>query len=414
MKKKIIWIGIFLVLSVIAIAGIKMKLNGQVTAVESAKVIKGNIEEYVEETGTVILEEETEIYSTSAGKVVEASKKAGNTVKAGEVLARLDNNDLLLQIKALEAQRRSISAQYAEVKISTTEEEARKLSALVRSTEASYDEAKRIMDNNRALYEVGAISLDTYKSSVTKLASAEASLETAKSDLALAEKGLSVNISKQYEAQLSEIQAHIDQLKVKNEEMVVKAPIDGLIMSVEIRKGNMVQLGEKLYEIGGSKGLYIESNILIEDIKEIKVGSIVRIEEEDLGISNLTGAVRKIYPKAESIMSDLGIEQKRVKIDIAMDSSIESLKPGYDMTVKVVTQRKEGTLLIPDKAVFEYQGKDHVFVNEEGIAMLRAIETGLESNEQVEVLTGLKEGEIIILSPEDTLKEGTKISSKEV
>jgi HlyD family secretion protein len=391
-----------------------MKLGGQVTAVESAIVIKGSIEEYVEEKGTVILEEETEVFSTSAGKVVEVTKKAGDRVKAGDVLVRFDNKDLLLQIKALESQRLIISAKYAEVKSSSTEEEVRKLSALVRSAEASYDEAKRLMDNNRSLYEIGAISLDTYKSSITKLASAEANLETAKSDLALAEKGLSVNIRKQYEAQLSEAQARITQLKVKNEEMVVKAPIDGLIMAVEISEGNIVQSGEKLYEIGGSKGLYIESDILIEDIKEVKEGSTVRIEDEDLGIRNLTGSVRKIYPKAESIISDLGIEQKRVKIDIDMNNSVESLKPGYDMTVKVVTRRKEDTLLIPDKAVFEYQGKDHVFVNEEGIAKLRAIETGLESNEQVEVVTGLTEGEIIILTPADTLNEGTKVSNKEV
>jgi HlyD family secretion protein len=97
-----------------------------------------------------------------------------------------------------------------------------------------------------------------------------------------------------------------------------------------------------------------------------------------------------------------------------MNNSVESLKPGYDMTVKVVTRRKEDTLLIPDKAVFEYQAKDHVFVNEEGVAKLRAIETGLESDEQVEVVTGLTEGEIIILTPADTLNEGTKVSNKEV
>jgi HlyD family secretion protein len=65
--------------------------------------------------------------------------------------------------------------------------------------------------------------------------------------------------------------------------------------------------------------------------------------------------------------------------------------------------------LIDEKAVFNYQGKDHVFINENGVAKLRAIEKGLESDKQVEVLKGLKEGDEVIISPEETLEEGTKL-----
>lgn len=407
MKKKMVFIGIFLILAA-AIAVYTVKMGSKAVAVEAAEVTAGNIEEFIEETGTVMLEEETYVYAAAAGRVMEAAKEAGDTVKAGEVLAKLDNADITLQIKALEAQKLSVAAKFDEAK-NPAEEQISKLRALVRSAEATYNEAKRVLDNDRTLYEAGAISLDTYKASVTKFASAEASLESTRSDLSIAEKGLSANIIKQYQAQLSEIQANIDQLVKKNKETTVYAPIDGIIMATEIHEGAMVQAGAELYEIGGPKGLYIESNILIEDIKEIKEGSIVRIEDEDLGISNLTGIVRKIYPKAVSITSDLGVEQKRVKIEVSMDSQNLDLKPGYEMVIKIVTQRKENTLLIPDKALFEYQGKDSVFVNEGGVAKLRTIEKGLESEEQVEVLSGLKAGEIVILSPDDTLKEGTKV-----
>jgi len=409
MKKKLIWMGIFLIIAAIAAVYI-VRMGSKAVAVDTAGVTTGNIEEYIEETGTVMLEEETEIFSSAAGRVVEVFKKSGDTVKAGEVLAKLDNADITLQIKALKAQKLSISAKFDEEKSPAASEEINKLKALVRSAEASYTETQRAMENARALYEAGAVSLDTYKSSITKFAAAEASLESAQNDLALAEKGLSSNISRQYQAQLSEVQAKIEQLEKKSEETAVKAPIDGMIMAAEIKEGSMVQEGAKLYEIGGPKGLYIESNILIEDMKDIKEGSIVRIEDEDLGISSRSGTVRKIYPKAVSIMSDLGIEQKRVKIEIAPDNNgLDGLKPGYEMVIKVVTQRRENTLLIPDKAVFEYQGKDHVFVNEGGIAKLREIEKGLESEEQVEVLTGLKDGELVILTPDDALKEGAKV-----
>jgi len=407
MKKKLIWIGIFLILAA-SIAVYIVKMGGKAVEVETAEVTTGNIEEYIEETGTVMLEEETNVYAATAGRVVEAAREIGDEVKAGEVLVKLDNADITLQIKALEAQKLSVAAKFAEAK-TPAEEQVSKLKALLRSAEAAHDEAKRILDNDRALYEAGAISLDSYKASVTKFAAAEASLESAQSELALAEKGLSANISKQYQAQLSEIQANIDQLIKKNKETIVYAPIDGVIMDTDIQEGAMVQAGAKLYEIGGPKGLYIESNILIEDIREIKEGSIVRIEDEDLGVKSITGTVRKIYPKAVSMTSDLGVEQKRVRIEVSLDNENEGLKPGYDMVIKIVTQGKENTLLIPDKAAFEYQGKDSVFVNEGGIAKLREIVTGLESGEQIEVLSGLKAGELVILTPNDTLEDGMKV-----
>jgi HlyD family secretion protein len=410
MKKKIILIGIFLTAAVII--GLILKQSGSAVQVELARVTRGDIEEYVEEKGVLMLEEETSIYSAASGRIIQVGKKAGEAVKAGEVLAKMDNADLSLQIKGLEAQKLSITAGYNEAK-SPADEEISRLRAQLRSAEANYEESKRLAENNKTLYEAGAISLDTYKSSVLIMTDAEYSLEAAKSSLALAEKGASEYVRKQYEAQLSEVEAKIDQLRLKAEEMVIKSPIDGMVLAVEIKEGNIVQPGTILFEVGSSKGSYIESNVLIEDIAGIEPGSEVRIEDEDLGIGNVRGTVRKIHPKAISIMSDLGIEQKRIKVEINIEDTLEGLRPGSDMTVKIIRKSSEDTLIIDEKAVFDYQGKDHVFVNEGGTAKLRAIEKGIESDEMVEVLKGLKEGEEIILSPDETLEDGRKIKSKE-
>jgi HlyD family secretion protein len=408
MKKKILWICLVLVVAGTAAIG-GVILGNKPVSVETAKVTRGNIEEYIEETGNLLLEEETEIYSASSGKITEVTKKAGEAVKAGEVLARIDNSDLRLQIKVLEAQRLAILAKYQDAKSAVDEEEINRLSAQLRFAEISYEEAKETADKNKVLYEAGAISMDTYKGSITALASAEANYETAKSSLALAEKEISENVKKQYEAQLSELQATIDQLELKSQDMIVKSPIDGMVMAVEVKEGNIVQTGTKLFDIGGSNGFYIESKILIEDIAGVKIGSKVIIDDEDLGIKELKGTVRKIYPKAVSVMSDLGIEQKRVKVEIDLDNPAEGLRPGYDMTIKIITQSKKDTLLVDEKAIFSYKGKDHVFVNENGVTRLRAIERGLESDSLVEILSGLEEGEDVILSPDETMEEGMKI-----
>jgi HlyD family secretion protein len=182
-----------------------------------------------------------------------------------------------------------------------------------------------------------------------------------------------------------------------------------VVLTRNIEKGAILQPGIIIFEVGDKSGIYLESDILVDDIANVKVGSKVLIENEDLGITAVKGTVRKIYPKAFSKMSELGIGQKRVKTEIDFSEGVADLKSGYDMTVKIITASKENTLLIDEKAIFEYQGKDHVFVNENGVAKLRAVEKGLESDDRVEILSGLTEGEKIILSPDEKLAEGTKI-----
>lgn len=407
MKKKIIWIGLIVV--IIAIAAYSFYASKQPVTVDMGTVEKGNIDKYIEETAIVQLENETAIYTTEGGKVLEVMAEIGQDVIADHTLLRLDDESIKLQMKNLEAQKQSILAEYAGANEPASAAEIRKLNAQVKSTEVAYQDVSRIVENNKALYESGAISMDAYQSSLSSLASSEAALEAAKSNLELAQNGVSGNVRRQYEAQLAGIQANIGLLQKRLGDLNIVSPINGIILTRNVEKGAILQPGTLIFEVGDKSGMYLESDILVDDIANVKVGSIVLIENEDLGIKAVKGVVRKIYPKAFSKMSELGIEQKRVKIEINFSNGIPDLKPGYDMNVKIITASKENTLLIDEKAIFEYQGKDHVFVNENGVANLRAIEKGLEGDDSVEVLSGLKEGERIVLSPDEKLAEGTKI-----
>lgn len=109
-------------------------------------------------------------------------------------------------------------------------------------------------------------------------------------------------------------------------------------------------------------------------------------------------------------MSDLGIQQKRVKIEIALEEKVENLRPEYDLNIKVIINNRKDVLVIPENAVFQQRNKNYVFVNEKGIAVLMEIETGVESERKIEVVRGLKEGEEVILSPDEELSEGVAIS----
>jgi HlyD family secretion protein len=175
-----------------------------------------------------------------------------------------------------------------------------------------------------------------------------------------------------------------------------------------VEKGSFLQPGMGLVELGDTDDLYIQSDILVSEIAEVKEGQQVRITNTDLGIET-TGRLTKIHPNAFSKISDLGVEQKRIKVDIEMDSIPMGLRPGYDLKIMIIIDSSEETLLIPENSVFTIDHKDHVFVVENGTATLREVETGIRSGREVEVLSGLSQGDVVIQSPDSELEEGKAV-----
>jgi len=406
-KKKFIWIGLILI--IIAAAAYMYMTKTSAVDVELTEVKRGDIDEYIEEKAIVELENKADIYAQQSGVVTLSSADVGDEVKAGDVLLKIQDEELRLQIRTMELQKQSIEAQLEEARKGLSQWDLQTLEANVKTAQIAYNEAERVLGNNKKLYEAGGISKDIYESSVAALASAEANLEVAKAALAAAQEGLSPNVEKQFLTQMDELQIQINHLKSKQKDYIIKSPMDGIVLVAEAPEGSVVPMGTLVFQIGSYDEMYLSSDILVDDIANIKEGSEVFISNEDLGINNVRGTVRKIYPQAFSKMSDLGIEQKRIKIEISIDEEIDELRPGYDMDIKIITASSRDTLLIEDKAVFEQGDNSYVFVNDNETAKLRQIEKGLESDDMIEVTKGLQEGEKVILSPDENIEEGKEI-----
>jgi HlyD family secretion protein len=413
MKKKIKWV-VLAFIGIISIAYFAVGKN-QVLEVETFRVEKGTLEKYIEEVGVVKMEQQTTIYSTETGKIAETLVSVGDTVKAGDVLAKMDEKEVVIQLAGLQADKDAAVARYQDALRPSDGEVIRKAQIAVKTAEINFEEAKRTAESNKKLYEAGAISQEEYKRLAAKLELEAAALESVRSDLEIAQKGISLQQKKEYEARINQAQAQIDLLNQKKTNLMIKAPQDGMIMSKEIQAGTYIQPGMIIFEIGNDKNMYIESDVLMSEIGNVKEGATVVIWNDDLEMHRVKGKVRKIYPKAFSKTSDLGIEQKRVKVEIDLPQ-LElklKLKPDYDMDIRIITETRSNTFWIPESAIFEYQGMDHVFVNNDGVALLRKIEKGIDSEDQVEVMKGLQEGEEVILSPDENIKEGIKIKKKE-
>lgn len=407
MKKKVV----IVIIALILIAGVSTAIASQNKAIEvnTEAVTSGSIASYVEEIGEVKVREHVNVYSPTAGKVTEVLVEIGDKVKEGDILIKLDGEELSRRIEELDAQRSSILAQYNEAKKPVDKEAIEKLKIEINNLEKRIITAEKEVNDTKLLYEEGAISSGEYEAAVRNLDVEKGNLQKTKLDLEQLNKPISGNIIAQYEAQLKQIDLQKESLINSGEDYTIMAAIDGAVLMKNVEEGNYLQPGLHIMEIGNTNNLYIESEILVGDAVKIKEGSEVIISSNDLNIVDLKGVVNKIHPTAYSKVSDLGIEQKRIKIDIEIDQLDVQLKPGYELDLDIILERKEDALIIPENAVFEMDNKEYVFIVDNGKTVLREVMTGIESQRQIQIIEGLKEGDLVILSPENSIKEGIKV-----
>lgn len=135
----------------------------------------------------------------------------------------------------------------------------------------------------------------------------------------------------------------------------------------------------------------------------------MEISGKPIGNEIIKGEVAKIAPAAKNVTSSLGVNQKRVPVTIKIMGETNLLKPGYSLDVKIIIAVGKDIIKIPDTAVFDYQGQSKVFIVENGKAVLRTVKKRIANDNFVEIVEGLKEGDTILVKPDNNIKEGVKI-----
>ncbi|MDD2498118.1 MAG: efflux RND transporter periplasmic adaptor subunit, partial [Desulfitobacteriaceae bacterium] len=320
--------------------------------------------------------------------VKEIPMKAGEKVKKGQVVLRTDDSSL-----AVEASKNRLACEEIKAKLINIE-------SSIRLFQEDYQAAQKDYDTAQILFSSGAISSN-------ELEDAEKKLNEAKEKL-LVEQDANLSLLK---SQLVQAEAVFKESKEKLEKATVVSPIDGVLLNLPVKEGQEVETGTLLAQIGNPNELQIETGINEIDAAQLKVGDKVEISSSALLDEPLSGSIDDISPIAEVVTTSQG-EQTQVKIKVSVDKSEEMavLKPGYNVNLKVILHEKEEALLVPFEAVVENGEKDLVFVvGVDDIASQREIKTGLSNELFMEIVSGLNEGEKVVLSPGEEIKDGVKV-----
>ena len=182
-------------------------------------------------------------------------------------------------------------------------------------------------------------------------------------------------------------------LENKLKEATLRSPVDGQIVKINKRVGETVQLTDSVITLIPSKPFEIETDIYEEDIIRIKPGDQVDITLVAFPDETFKGKVISIDP-AEKLIEGIVY----YKVSIGFEEEKEGLKLGMTADINIVTNIKENVLSIPESALIKKDKKTFVQVLKAGEIEEREIQIGLEgSNDLIEVISGLEEGEEIIL-----------------
>jgi HlyD family secretion protein len=363
--------------------------------VETAAVSRGPLRVTVEEEGKTRLRDRFVVSAPVAGYVRRVGLEVGDPVAKGQALAALEP----LRAEALDPRARAI----AEAREATAEAALRAAEERVREAAAVEEYAVARLDRTRKLAEAGLTPRDTLE---------QVESETKR---ARAEKGSAVEAA---DAARHELEAAKAALTEAGEpggkdrgKVVVRSPVGGRVLAVRHESEGVVPSGTPLLEVGDPGRLEVEVDVLSADAVRIHPGTPVRFERWG-GEGTLEGRVRVVEPVGFTKISALGVEEQRVLVIVDFTSPRErwrKIGDGYRLEAIFILWEEKGVLQVPAGAVFRTGDRFAVYVVEKGRAKVRQVEVGKRNGLAAQILSGVAEGETVVLHPGDTVSDGRKV-----
>ncbi|MEO2048123.1 MAG: HlyD family efflux transporter periplasmic adaptor subunit [Pirellulales bacterium] len=201
----------------------------------------------------------------------------------------------------------------------------------------------------------------------------------------------------------------------RSRHFLIRAPIDGRILRVFQESSAVVVAGTPLLELGDPVDLEVEIDVLSEDAVKIETGAEVLLEHWG-GEHGLKGRVRLVEPAAFTKISTLGVEEQRVNVIVDLidpPAARMSLGDGFRVEARIVIGQAPQALCVPTSALFRVGERWAVFRVNGQVASRQWVELGLQNGLNAEVLTGLTEGDLVVVHPGDDVEEGCVLRRRE-
>ena len=394
-KRKVFWVG---VLAVVLILVFLFQGMGSGVEVETALAVRGDIKSIVEQTGYIEASKKQDIYAVYGGRIKSIPVEVGQAVKEGQPLLEFDLDELNIRLDQAEA-----ALALAEGSAATGAEVAAALAAY-EGAAVQRDRAKEAFESAADLYKMGAISEVDFRQAREAYDLSELQLNAAVAALEAAKKG-----EASQQASMAAARAEVSLIKRQIEEARPLANMEGIVMEIGFEEGMTVPPGSLVMRVGDPGSLQAKCMFLAGEAVDIREGNEALISGDILDDIVIRGRVKKVFPQAVKVLSQLGVEQQRVPVEIELLESHQNLRPGFGVDVEVITGEAKDVMLVPADVVVEMEGKDYVFVVEGKKAVLRQVNVGIGNRDWTQILDGLSEKETVIVDLPNEMEDGTRV-----
>lgn len=317
-------------------------------------------------TVTVHADRTPEIRSEAEGRIEVSHLERAKPVKAGDILVELDDTELELQLKQIEI---DIAAAKRRLEIGSS------LKFDLEAARGEYERKKELRERNM----IGVVELEQ----------AERRIRQIEHRIELEQAAVEENIAKLENARA--------QTLYRLSLMKIAAPIDGVISEVNAGPGDLVVRGSPIARLT-SLDRFVEAEISEENFAGVRIGQPATVRFLQYGGMLYNARVVKILPEADP-------QTQRFKVHLDVEIEPEKLIPGITGEVSIVLDERPNALVIPRSALFG----EKVFVVENNRVQVRDVQLGYTGLNLVEVLSGLEEGELVIVDEVDRFREGDRV-----
>lgn len=442
MKKKVI-IGSVIGIAVVALVAVNIfKNNSSVQAfggggkafnVKVAKLEKGSISSAISANGTVEVVEKAEVYLDAGLKIDKVLVEKNQKVSKGQKLVSLNMDAFYSELDQAKIKKKVQELNIQKTRLMDGTKSTAALEAAIvvaennlKSAESAYNDRKKEYEDKKVLFEAGAVSKSELEMAEKAVESAQIALDNAKVNMTSSVDNLeetkkansksSDNTDLDLQTMEQNLKATILSIediekRIKKVEESIFAPIDGIITEVGVKDSGVANGAQPSFIVTNIDKLQIRANVKEFDIRNIAAGQNVSVTGDAITKEDgVKGKVVSVAPVATKNMTTNGSETF-FEVIVSIDGSSPVVKPGLGVTCNIFTQEKKDVVVVAlDTLLTDKDDKNYLYVvdEKENIVRQKYVKLGITSDMNAEILEGLEEGELVVVDPQPTLKDGSK------
>lgn len=360
--------------------------------VTTAAAITRGLQRNVEVVGSLAADEEVVVAAQAAGELSQLNVDFGSFVTQGQVIATIDQRDAKLKVEQAEATLKQTMARLGMPDgLNVGEKFDPQRNADVKVAKSQLDWAKMDLDRNTKLIENGDISRSIYDQATISYNSAQAHYQAA------------LDAVNQQLALVEQQRSALALAKKAITDTVVRSPITGAVKEKLAARGSYLAVGGKIVSLVKINPLRLRADIPESSAAAVRKGQMMTLTVEAFPGRTFSGHVVRIGPS-------LNEQTRALTVEAEVNNAGNLLRPGMFAKSQLITAKDAPAVMVPSRAVVTVAGLTKLFVIENGKASERIVKTGSSDGDLIEIVEGVKEGDLVATSNADKLQQGSVVN----